>query len=78
MSEIKENSNKKTSLTGTAAHLQQELLLVKEQSCGQNGYEKVVGSSQVNKISDHPTGKHVYGKNSLDSQVGLPQEAAGP
>ena len=66
MSEIKENIDKKTSPTGEAAHLQQELF-VKEQSCGKNGYGNVVGGLQVNRTNDRPNGKHVYG-----------QETAGP
>ena len=51
MSEIKEDIDKKTSLTGTAAHLQQELS-VKEQSCGKNGYGTVFGGLQVNRTND--------------------------
>ena len=51
MSEIKEDIDKKTSLTGTAAHFQQELS-VKEQSCGKNGYGNVFGGLQVNRTND--------------------------
>ena len=67
MSEIKEMIDKKTSLTGTAAHLQQESS-VREQSCGKNGYGNVIGGLQVNTTNDHPNGKHVDRKNSPDSQ----------
>ena len=67
MSEIKEMIDKKTSLTGTAAHLQQELS-VREQSCGKNGCGNVVGGLKVNRTNDHTNGKHVDKKNSPDSQ----------
>ena len=46
MSQIKEKI--KTSLTGTAPHLQQ---LVKEQSCGGNGCGNVVGGVQINRTT---------------------------
>ena len=75
MSEIKENIDKKTSLTGAAAHLQQELF-VKEQSCSKNGYGNVIGCLQVNRTNDCPNDKHVYENNSPDSQDSLSQEAA--